>query len=91
MAGRLGDILVARGHISKEDLQAALSSQGGQRGMLGEILVARGYINSQQLGEALSAQFEVPFRPIPLDNINPQVVRLLPETSLGSGSWRRSP
>ena len=80
MAGRLGDILVSRGLISKEDLQAALSSQGGQRGMLGEILVARGFINSQQLGEALSVQFDVPYQPIARDAVNPQVVRLLPES-----------
>ena len=80
MAGRLGDILVSRGLISKDDLQAALSSQGGQRGMLGEILVARGFINSQQLGEALSVQFDVPYQPISRDAVNPQVVRLLPES-----------
>jgi len=79
MAGRLGDILVSRGYIREDDLQAALATQGGQRGMLGEILVSRGFITAAQLGEALSQQFEVPFQHIPLDNVNPQLVRLLPE------------
>lgn len=80
MAGRLGDILVARGQITEQDLQQALSWQGGQTGMLGEILVARGYITNQQLGEALAEQFEVPFLEIQPEMVNAQVVRLLPET-----------
>ena len=79
MAGRLGDILVALGHITEDQLQHALANQGSQRGMLGEALVARGLITNEQLGAALEEQFEVPYREIPQDIVNPQVVRLLPE------------
>jgi type IV pilus assembly protein PilB len=79
MAGRLGDILVARGFITEEDLQATLASQAGQSGMLGETMVARGLITNEQLGDALSAQFDVPFQEFPPEVVNPQVVRLLPE------------
>ena len=39
MAGRLGDILIARGLITDEQLQDALATQGS-RGMLGDSLVA---------------------------------------------------
>ena len=77
MAGRLGDILIARGLINDDQLQAALTS--GVRGMLGETLVAQGLITNQQLGDALSAQFDVPFREVAPESVNPQVVRLLPE------------
>ncbi|MAD80748.1 MAG: hypothetical protein CMJ50_07890 [Planctomycetaceae bacterium] len=52
MAGRLGDILVARGCITDDQLQEALASQGAQRGRLGELLVAREWISAAQLGEA---------------------------------------
>ncbi len=79
MAGRLGDILVAREWITEEQLQNALRSQGSERGMLGALLINRGLINVQQLGDALSEQFEVPFRKITPDTVNSQVVRLLPE------------
>jgi len=79
MAGRLGDILVARGYITEENLAAALASQAAQRGMLGELLVARELITGAQLGEALSVQFEVPYEELVLETINPQVVRLIPE------------
>jgi len=79
MAGRLGDILVRQGIITDAQLQAALSAQGNERGMLGAILMRRGLVTPPQLGEALEEQFEVPFREIVPQAINPQIVRLLPE------------
>ncbi len=79
MAGRLGDILVQRGQITEEQLQSALNNQGSERGMLGAILMRRGLITLEQLGSALAQQFEVPFRHVVPETINPQIVRLLPE------------
>lgn len=78
MAGRLGDILIARGLITDEQLQNVLATQGS-RGMLGETLVTRGLINNEQLGSALAAQFDVPYVEINKETVNAQVVRLLPE------------
>ena len=75
MAGRLGDILVARGWITEEQLNDALTT----RGMLGDTLVARGVITTAQLGEALAAQFDVPFQEIQAESVNSQLIRLLPE------------
>ncbi|REJ68998.1 MAG: type II/IV secretion system protein [Planctomycetota bacterium] len=80
MAGRLGDILVARGQITEEQLQSALAAQGSERGMLGAILVGRGLITQEQLGSALAEQFEVPYREVVPEATNPQLVRLLPES-----------
>ena len=79
MAGRLGDSLVDRGWITDDQLMSVLKSQGSERGMLGALLINRGLINQAQLGEALSKQFDVPYRPISPDEVNAQVVRLLPE------------
>ena len=79
MAGRLGDILVDQGHITQDQLESALNSQGSERGMLGAILLRRGLVTFEQLGAALGEQFEVPFLPIVPETINPQVSRLLPE------------
>jgi type IV pilus assembly protein PilB len=80
MLGRLGDILVSRGLITDAQLQKALASQGNERGMLGDILVRRGLLDTKQLGAALSDQFEVPYREIASEAVNPQIVRLLPES-----------
>jgi type IV pilus assembly protein PilB len=80
MAGRLGDILVNRGEITPAQLESALASQGSERGMLGAILLRRGLVSVEQLGSALAEQFEVPFRQVVPEAINPQIVRLLPES-----------
>lgn len=79
MAGRLGDILVARGQLTQEQLETALRSQGSDKGMLGAILLRRGWVTREQVGSALSEQFEVPFETLVPDAVNPQLVRLLPE------------
>jgi type IV pilus assembly protein PilB len=80
MAGRLGDILVKHGAISQAQLDSALRSQGSERGMLGAILLRRGQISIQQLGAALAEQFEVPFHEVLPETLNPQIVRLVPES-----------
>jgi type IV pilus assembly protein PilB len=80
MAGRLGDILVTHGAISQTQLESALRSQGSERGMLGAILLRRGLINIRQLGAALAEQFEVPFHEVLPETLNPQIVRLVPES-----------
>jgi len=85
MAGRLGDILVARGLITAEHLESALAAKSA-RGMLGETLVARGLITNEQLGHALAEQFDVPYREIVPEAVHPQVVRLLPE-ALSRQRW----
>ena len=80
MPGRLGDILVRQGFITESQVDSALKAQGSERGMLGAILVRRGLINVDQLGAALAEQYEVPYREIVPEAINPQIVRLLPES-----------
>lgn len=80
MAGRLGDILIARGKITEAQLQSALTAQGSERGMLGTLLVNRSLITYEELGSALAEQFEVPYREIVPEVANPQLIRLLPES-----------
>src|SRR5687768_12844037 len=80
MAGRLGDILVKHSAITQAQLDSALRSQGNERGMLGAILLRRGLISISQLGAALAEQFEVPFHEVVAEALNPQVVRLVPES-----------
>jgi len=80
MVKRLGDILVQRGEITQVQLESALRSQGSERGMLGALLVRRGLISLDQLGSALAEQYEVPFQEIGSANLNPQLIRLLPES-----------
>ncbi|HND53046.1 MAG TPA: ATPase, T2SS/T4P/T4SS family, partial [Pirellulaceae bacterium] len=80
MAGKLGEILIRRGLLTNDQLQAALHDQGVSNALLGAILVGKGWITTEQLGRVLSEQFDAPFVELAPQSVNPQLVRLLPET-----------
>jgi len=56
----LGELLIARGLLPKDDLDKALALQRERKERLGKILVDLGYISHQNLYSALSEQLGVP-------------------------------
>jgi type IV pilus assembly protein PilB len=77
---RLGDLLVARGYISPEGLQAALAQQkqGGQNHLLGEILVERNFCTEDQVVECLAAEYGVPYAKLDARLMDVKIVDVLP-------------
>ena len=55
---QIGQILVQKGYISQQQLDAALSQQGD--GQIGQLLIAWGWIKKEQLDDALQAQAPPP-------------------------------
>lgn len=60
-APRLGDILVANGQITREQLAAALASQRQSGRRLGDELVAAGHVTRSVVSRALRIQRRVTF------------------------------
>ncbi|HEX8011335.1 MAG TPA: hypothetical protein VF814_10420 [Casimicrobiaceae bacterium] len=58
---RLGEILVAQGHISREQLSAALASQQQSGRRLGEELIKAGYVKRAVVSRALRIQRRIVF------------------------------
>ena len=58
---RLGEALVASGHITAEQLGAALDLQRTGGGKLGQILIHNKFIDERKLLEFLSKQFGIEF------------------------------
>ncbi|HZS34828.1 MAG TPA: ATPase, T2SS/T4P/T4SS family [Methylomirabilota bacterium] len=79
---RLGDLLVERGLITREQLDEALMRQqrGGAR--LGEILVGMGAITQEQLTWALSEALHIPFVELSEEVVDLDVARSIPEEVL---------
>ena len=79
---RLGDVLVQRGLITREQLDEALSRQrmGGRR--LGELLLSMGAITQEQLSWALSEALHIPFVELSDEVVDLEVARTLPESVL---------
>ena len=68
MAAKLGDILVEKGIITQQQLDAAIAVQGEQQ--IGQVLINWGWLTQEQLLEALDVQAPPP--PPPPPPIQPQ-------------------
>lgn len=79
-ARRLGDLLVARGYLSAEQLESALERQrhGGRNRLLGEILVDSEYCTEDQIVECLATEYGVPYAKLDARMFDPRVIDLLP-------------
>jgi len=77
---RLGEILVLQKLLSEEQLALALADQKRTGRKLGRVFVENGFVTEEQISGALARQLDIPYINLKFYNINPEVVRLLPET-----------
>ena len=77
---RLGEILVQQKLLSEEQLGLALADQKRSGRKLGRVFVENGYVTEEQIAGALARQLNIPYLNLKFFNINPEIVRLLPET-----------
>ncbi len=75
---RLGDLLVADGLITPEQLQQALQEQKSSNEKLGSILVRLGMLHEDQYIGFLSRQYGIPSITLSQLDIDPEVVKLIP-------------
>ncbi len=81
MSQRLGDLLVREKVITPEQLERALKAQreSGNHARLGSTLVQLGYISDEEVTNFLSRQYGVPAINLQYFEIDPTVVKLVPE------------
>jgi type IV pilus assembly protein PilB len=81
MSQRLGDLLVKEKIITPEQLERALRAQkeGGSTARLGATLVQMGYVTDDEVTNFLSRQYGVPAINLQYFEIDPGVVKLIPE------------
>jgi MSHA biogenesis protein MshE len=77
---RLGEILVQQKLLSEEQLTLALADQKRTGRKLGRVFVENGFVTEEQISGALARQLDIPYINLKFFNINPDIVRLLPET-----------
>jgi MSHA biogenesis protein MshE len=77
---RLGEILVQQKLLSEEQLGLALADQKRSGRKLGRVFVENGYVTEEQIASALARQLNIPYLNLKFFNINPELVRTLPET-----------
>ena len=75
---RLGDLLVAGGIITAEQLEKALNYQRSKGWRLGVCLIKLGYLTEDILHSVLTRQFGVSLVDLSTCDVEPEVVKLLP-------------
>ncbi|MGL5642114.1 MAG: GspE/PulE family protein, partial [Paraclostridium sp.] len=76
---KIGDKLVEKGYISKEQLEKALKFQSGTGKRIGEILIEQGLITPELLTSVLTELLDIENIALTRPNINPEVIKLIPE------------
>jgi MSHA biogenesis protein MshE len=77
---RLGEILVQQKLLSEEQLGLALAEKKRSGRKLGRVFVENGYVTEEQIANALARQLSIPYLNLKFFNVNPEIVRMLPET-----------
>ena len=75
----IGEILMKRKRITKEQLDHALQVQRQENGFIGEILVKSGYVEERDIVVALVVQCGLPYIAVAKYAIDPAIVKLIPE------------
>jgi type IV pilus assembly protein PilB len=75
---RLGDLLVAEGLITEEQLKQALAEQKGKTEKLGSILARLQFITEEQLIGFLSRQYGIPSITVTNVDVDAETLRLVP-------------
>jgi cellulose synthase/poly-beta-1,6-N-acetylglucosamine synthase-like glycosyltransferase len=76
---RVGDLLIANGAVSDEQIDAALREQHRTGSRIGDVLLHAGAIGESDLVVALAEQFQMPVLDIEDGQIDADVVRMIPE------------
>lgn len=75
---QLGELLIERGIINRQQLDKALNIQQEKGGLIGEILVELEFAKEQDIAQALTAQYGFPYLPLANYEINPEIVNIIP-------------
>lgn len=75
---RLGDLLVEGGLISRTQLESIVGGMPAKGSRLGESLVDLGLATEESISQALASQLSLPYYPLDTEELDPNVVRLIP-------------
>jgi type IV pilus assembly protein PilB len=76
---KIGEMLLKVNLITQEQLKSALDEQKKSKERIGSVLVKLGYITEEELLTFLGQQFNIPVVDLSQYEVNPDLVRLLPE------------
>jgi type IV pilus assembly protein PilB len=76
---QLGELLVERNLITKDQLKRALEVQKDKGGLIGQIMVDLGYVSEEAIAQAITAQYGFPYLPLENYEIDTEIVKIVPK------------
>ena len=76
---RIGEMLIAEGLLTPEQLEAALEEQRRHGGRIGAILKSLGFVTEEGIIKTLGRQTGIPHQVLSTVIIDPDVIKLVPE------------
>ena len=81
-AGRIEEILISRGRLTQEQLQAALRLENKDHGRLGEVLLSQNLVSGEDLAQAVAEATGFEYVSLSEDSVDPAAIPLLDEKVL---------
>ena len=75
----LGELLIERGAINREQLEMAIAYQKEKGGLFGEVLVTLKFATEEDIAQALTCQYGFPYLPLANYEIDQDVINSVPE------------
>ena len=75
----LGELLVERGVIDREQIAMAMAYQKEKGGLFGEVLVELKFATEEDIAQALTCQYGFPYLPLANYEIDQDVINSVPE------------
>src|SRR5271170_4506178 len=79
MSSRLGEMLVKEQLITSDQLREAVAYQKQHGGRLGSVMIKLGLVNDDEITGVLSRQYGVPSINLKYYEVDPSVIRLIPQ------------
>lgn len=75
----MGELLIERNLINRQQLDKALAVQKEKGGLIGEILVELGFVSEEDIAHTLTAQYGFPYLPLNSYEIDPEIINIIPD------------
>ena len=76
----IGERLIKKGILTASKLKDAVEKQKLSGRLLGEVLIELGYVSEEQVAQAISEQISIPYIDISRQQVNKNVIDLIPES-----------
>jgi len=78
LKAKIGELLIERNLISKEQLNLALEEQREKGGYISQHLISLGFVSEIHIAECLSSQYGFAYLPLERYEITPQILSIVP-------------